>query len=150
MSIPVDYTSALLKSLSQDRLNNLIAQADARRILQEVKESPENYPAFDPLLTEKVTHIAYALLSCGCSLIEGADDSADEAENLGILERAGKLLSDAYRYNDSEADEKNYNLLIAGMALYAAKQYSRAYCIEGHKSRFQCWATNNTIRKKGF
>ena len=59
MSIPVDYTSALLKSLSQDCLNNLIAQADARRILQEVKESPENYPAFDPLLTEKVTHIAY-------------------------------------------------------------------------------------------
>lgn len=129
MSIPVDYTSALLKSLSQDRLNNLIAQADARRILQEVKESPENYPAFDPLLTEKVTHIAYALLSCGCSLIEGADDSADEAENLGILERAGKLLSDAYRYNDSEADEKNYNLLIAGMALYAAKQYSRAFIV---------------------
>ena len=129
MSIPVDYTSALLKSLSQDRLNNLIAQADARRILQEVKESPENYPAFDPLLTEKVTHIAYALLSCGCSLIEGADDSADEAENLGILERAGKLLSDAYRYNDSETDEKNYNLLIAGMALYAAKQYSRAFIV---------------------
>lgn len=50
MSIPVDYASALLKSLFQDRLNNLIAQADARRILQEVKESPENYPAFDPLL----------------------------------------------------------------------------------------------------
>lgn len=101
MSIPVDYTSALLKSLSQDRLNNLIAQADARRILQEVKESPENYPAFDPLLTEKVTHIAYALLSCGCSLIEGADDSADEAENLGILERAGKLLSDSFKFSAS-------------------------------------------------
>lgn len=33
MSIPVDYASALLKSLFQDRLNNLIAQADARRIL---------------------------------------------------------------------------------------------------------------------
>ena len=95
MSIPADYISDLLNELSQGRLGNLITQADARRILQEVKESPENYPAFDPLLTEKVTHIAYALLSCGCSLIEGADDSADGAENLGILERAGKLLSDA-------------------------------------------------------
>lgn len=59
-----------------------------------------------------MTHIAYALLSCGCSLIEGADDSADEAENLGILERAGKLLSDAYRYNDSEADEKIITCLL--------------------------------------
>lgn len=129
MSIPVDYTSDLLRKLSQERLNNLIAQADARRILQEVKESPKNYPNFDPLLTEKVTHIAYALLSCGCSLIENADKSVNVTESLAILERAGKLLSDAYKYNDNEVDEKNYNLLIAGMALYAAKQYSRAFIV---------------------
>ncbi len=129
MSIPVDYTSDLLRKLSQERLNNLIAQADARRILQEVKESPKNYPNFDPLLTEKVTHIAYALLSCGCSLIENADNSVNATESLAILERAGKLLSDTYKYNDNEVDEKNYNLLIAGMALYAAKQYSRAFIV---------------------
>ena len=129
MSIPVDYTSDLLRKLSQERLNNLIAQADARRILQEVKEIPKNYPDFDPLLTEKVTHIAYALLSCGCSLIENADNSVNITESLAILERAGKLLSDTYKYNDNEVDEKNYNLLIAGMALYAAKQYSRAFIV---------------------
>lgn len=66
MSIPVDYASALLKSLFQDRLNNLIAQADARRILQEVKESPENYPAFDPLLTEirNILKTVQTLLLC--------------------------------------------------------------------------------------
>lgn len=129
MSIPENYTSDLLRKLSQERLNNLIAQADARRILQEVKEIPSNYPDFDPLLTEKVTHIAYALLSCGCSLIENADNCVNIAESLTILERAGKLLSDAYKYNDNEVDGKNYNLLIAGMALYAAKQYSRAFIV---------------------
>lgn len=129
MSIPENYTSDLLRNLSQGRLNNLIAQADARRILQEVKEIPRNYPDFDPLLTEKVTHIAYALLSCGCSLIENADNSVNATESLAILERAGKLLSDTYKYNDNEVDEKNYNLLIAGMALYAAKQYSRAFIV---------------------
>ncbi len=69
------------------------------------------------------------MLSCGCSLIEDADNSANEAENLGILERAGKLLSYTYRYNDSETDEKKYNLLIAGMALYAARQYSHAFIV---------------------
>ena len=106
MSIPVDYTSDLLRKLSQERLNNLIAQADARRILQEVKESPKNYPNFDPLLTEKVTHIAYALLSCGCSLIENADNSVNATESLAILEQAGKLLSDTYKYNDNEFNEK--------------------------------------------
>lgn len=68
MSIPTDYATDLLNNLSQGRINNLIAQADARRILQEVKETAENYPKFDPSLTEKATHIAYVLLSCGCSI----------------------------------------------------------------------------------
>ena len=116
MSIPTEYTSELLKKISQGRLDNLITQVDARRILQEVKESSENYPDFDPLLTEKVTYIAYALLSCGCSLIENASNSINVTESLAILERAGKLLSDTYKYNDNEVDEKNYHLLIAGMA----------------------------------
>lgn len=129
MSIPENYTSDLLRKLSQGRLNNLIAQADARRILQEVKEISRNYPDFDPLLTEKVTHIVYALLSCGCSLIENADNNVNVTESLAILERAGKLLSDTYKYNDNEVDEKNHNLLIAGMALYVAKQYSRAFIV---------------------
>ncbi len=129
MSLPIDYTSDLIRILSEERLNNLIAQADARRILQEVKEEPKNYPDFDPLLTEKVTHIAYALLSCGCSLIENSDNSVNIAEGVATLERAGKILSDTYKYNEDEVDEKNYNLLFAGMSLYAAKQYSRAFII---------------------
>lgn len=104
-----------------------MAQADARRILQEVKEVPDNYPNFDPALTEKATHIAYALLSCGCSMIENTDSSTDEG--LAVLEKAGKILSDVFKYNPNEIDAKDYNLLIAGMALYAAKQYSRAYIV---------------------
>lgn len=129
MSIPTDYISDLLNELSQGRLDNLIAQADARRILQEVKEIPENYPDFDPLLTEKATHIAYALLSCGCSLMEKSNSNFTATESLSILEKAGKLLSDIYKYNDDEFDGKDYNLLISGMALYAAKQYSRAFIV---------------------
>lgn len=129
MSIPTDYISDLLNELSQGRLDNLITQADARRILQEVKEIPENYPDFDPLLTEKATHIAYALLSCGCSLMEKSNSNFTATESLSILEKAGKLLSDIYKYNDDEFDGKDYNLLISGMALYAAKQYSRAFIV---------------------
>jgi len=125
MSIPTDYAIDLLNSLSQRRIKNLIAQADARRILQEVKETAENYPNFDPALTEKATHIAYALLSCGCSMVENED--AETNEGLLALEKAGKILSDTFRFNPNEDKNKNYNLLIAGMALYAAKQYSRAF-----------------------
>lgn len=126
MSVPTNYIVELLKNLSKGRVENLIAQADARRILQEVKETTENYPNFDPALTEKVTHIAYALISCGCSMVENED--ANTNEGLAVLEKAGKILSDAYSFNPTEED-KNYNLLIAGMALYAAKQYSRAYIV---------------------
>lgn len=129
MSIPTDYISGLLNELSQGRLDNLITQADARRILQEVKEISENYPDFDPLLTEKATYIAYALLSCGCSLMEESNSNFTPTEILSILEKAGKLLSDIYKYNDDEFDGKDYNLLISGMALYAAKQYSRAFIV---------------------
>lgn len=129
MSIPADYISDLLNELSQSHLGNLITQADVRRILQEVKEIPENYPDFDPLLTEKATHIVYVLLSCGCSLMEESNSNITATESLSILEKAGKLLSDIYKYNDDEFDSKDYNLLISGMALYAAKQYSRAFIV---------------------
>lgn len=125
MSIPTSYTADLLNSLSQGRIKNLITQADARRILQEVKESTKNYPKFDSELTEKAIHIAYALLSCGCSMVE--NENTETSEGLLVLEKAGKILSDTFSFNATESENKNYHLLIAGMALYAAKQYSRAF-----------------------
>lgn len=127
MSIPTDYAVSLLRSLEQSRIENLITQTDARRILQEVRENPENYPNFDSALTEKVTYIAYTLISCGCSLIENED--VDPTEGLEVLEKAGKILSDAFKFNPDEVETKDYNLLIAGMSLYAAKQYSRAFIV---------------------
>ena len=127
MSIPSNYINDLINSLSQSRIDNIIAQTDARRILQEVKEISENYPNFDSVLTEKATHIAYALLTCGCSLIENGDES--NSEGFAMLEKAGKILSDAFKYNPDEVETKDYNLLIAGMALYSAKQYSRAFIV---------------------
>lgn len=127
MSIPSNYINELLIKLSQNRIENIIAQTDARRILQEIRENPENYPDFDPVLTEKATHVAYVMLSCGCSLIENQD--SDTSEGFAVLEKAGKILSDAFKYNPNELETRDYNLLIAGMALYAAKQYSRAFII---------------------
>nr|WP_206764594.1 DEAD/DEAH box helicase [Paenibacillus larvae] len=117
----------MLRSLEQSRIENLITQTDARRILQEVRENTENYPNFDSALTEKATYIAYTLITCGCSLIENED--VEPAEGLTALEKAGKILSDAFKFNPDEVETKNYNLLIAGMSLYAAKQYSRAFIV---------------------
>ena len=127
MSILSSHIDDLLRELSQSRVDNLIGQADARRILQEISETSENYPNFDSMLTEKATHISYAFLSCGCSLME--NDDSESAAGLVIVEKAGKILSDVYQYNSNEIETRDYNLLIAGMALYAAKQYSRAFIV---------------------
>ncbi len=127
MSMPTEYAISLLQSLAKSRIENLVTQADARRILQEVREIPENYPSFDSILTEKATHIAYTLITCGCSLVE--NDDGETNEGLAVLEKAGKILSDTFKFNRDEVETRNYNLLIAGMSLYAAKQYSRAFIV---------------------
>ena len=104
MSIPSNYINELLTKLSQNRIENIIAQTDARRILQEIRENPENYPDFDLVLTEKATHVAYVLLSCGCSLIENKDSNT--SEGFAVLEKAGKILSDAFKYNPNELKQE--------------------------------------------
>ena len=114
MSLPIEYIRELLAGISNDKIDNIITQTDARRILQEVKEDSKNYPNFDISLTEKATHIAYLLISCGCSLLE--QENIKSGEGLLILEKAGKILSDSFKYNSEEMDTKDNNLLISGMA----------------------------------
>ncbi|EKP3903509.1 DEAD/DEAH box helicase, partial [Listeria monocytogenes] len=111
MSLPIEYIRELLAEVSNDKIENIITQTDARRILQEVKEDSENYPNFDVSLTEKATHIAYLLISCGCSLL--AQENIKSGEGLLILEKAGKILSDNFKYNSEEMDTKDNNLLIS-------------------------------------
>lgn len=127
MSLPIEAAKIAAERLLSGRPQNIIAQTDARHILQEVREHEDNYPRFDPRLTEKATHIAYALIACGCSIVENGDSITNTTEGLSYLEKAGKILYDTYKYNPHEEDNKNYSLLIAGMALFAAKQYSRAF-----------------------
>ena len=132
MSLPIDVAKAAAERLLSGRMQNLILQADARHILQAVKEHEENYPKFDPRLTEKATHIAYTLIACGCSIVEKSESVDDTEIGLSYLERAGKILYDTYKNNELEEDNKNHDLLIAGMSLYAAKQFSRAFIAIGN------------------
>jgi len=127
MSFPIGIAKKTVSYLLAGKSQNIIAQTDARHILQEVREYEDNYPHFDPRLTEKATHIAYALIACGCSIVEMCDDDSNKEEGLIYIEKAGKILYDTYKYNLSEKGSKNYSLLIAGLSLYAAKQYSRAF-----------------------
>lgn len=127
MTLPIEHVNELLEKLNAGLFVNLEAQADARRVFQEVKEDERNYPRFDSNLTEKATHIAYSLLAAGCSILE--QNQPDTEKGIEVLERAGKVLSDVYRYNIDQNQEKNINLLLAGMSLFCAKQFSRAFIV---------------------
>jgi hypothetical protein len=129
MSLPTTIAKKTAGQLLSRRGQNIITQTDARHILQEVGEDRANYPKFDPLLTEKSTHIAYTLIACGCSIIENEENPTDIDEGLSLLEKAGKTLSDIYEHNSTNGTDKAYNLLLAGMSLFAAKQYSRAFVV---------------------
>jgi len=129
MSIPIDIAHETAMRLLSGRGRNIAAQNYARQILLEVEEIGSNYPNFDLHLTEKATHLAYTLIACGCSIVEDRMLKSvrdDAEEGMQFLEKAGKLLSDVFRHNRLEPN-RDYNLLISGMCLFAAKQYSRAF-----------------------
>lgn len=88
MAIPLEQARSVLAELRISQIENLFAQAHAKHVLHEVGETPENFPAFDPSLDDKVTFAVYALLAAGCSMVEqGASE-----EGVQAIERAASLL----------------------------------------------------------
>jgi len=84
MTIPADVARRLITQLDDPSISNLFAQADARFVLEEVGEEPENFPAFDPQLDDRTTMPAYALVALGCSLLVQGEHS--EGSRAGCLD----------------------------------------------------------------
>ena len=127
MSKYLNYADKLLKKLFSEEIEQLIVQSAARNILKEVGEEEEKIPRFSPKLVEKLTHVAFCYISCGCILIEKSNDRKEEG--FGYLEKAGKILSNLYKEEELNIEIKNLNVLIAGMSLYASKYYSKAFIL---------------------
>lgn len=125
MSVSDKILFQLEESLNSSYVTNLVAQVDARHILEQTSEDKKNYPNFDRHLQEKITYLAYLEIMSGCSLLE-AGTSPDKGRV--YLEKAGKIIGDAYLFEDDE-ETSNIQLLIGGMALYAANQYSRSFVL---------------------
>lgn len=123
MSIPLARARRLVADLGGTQIATLFAQAHARHVLHEVGEAAENLPAFDPILDDKVTVAAYALLAAGCSIIE----HGERHEGAAAVERAASLLQYAHGPATRESRESAFHVLVAGMAFYAAGHYSRAF-----------------------
>ncbi len=126
MTIPNEIAQRQLQAYRTNRIKNLFAQSSASYVLSEVGEAEENFPNFDSALIDKVTMLAYSILSAGVSLAERELSS----EAISAMEEAATLLNNMHA---SQADSKlssSFHVLIASMAFHAAGQYSRAFiCI---------------------
>ena len=123
MPIPNDDARRLLAELDGPDLANFMAQAEARHVLLEVGEAPENFPPFTVALDERITGLAYIYLAAGCSLIE----QGERAEGAAALERAARLLRNVHGPHAATSKESAFHILLAAMAAYAAGQYSWAF-----------------------
>jgi hypothetical protein len=123
VTIPLAQARALVADLQTAQIATLFAQAHAKHVLHEVKETEDNFPAFDPVLDDKVTVAAYALLAAGCSITE----QGERSEGAAAMERAASLLHYVHGPSVTDSRESGFHVLVAGMAFYGAGHYSRAF-----------------------
>jgi hypothetical protein len=123
MAVPPDVARAALSEYASSTVGSLASQGYAKHVLKEVSESPSNYPNFAANLEDKLTFLAYDLLSLGCSLME----SGDSIEGAKSVFQGASLLAQAYDPLATDDEEGGYHLLIAAMAFYCAGHYSRAF-----------------------
>lgn len=123
MALPNEIALSILKSYKSDIMQNQFAQSSASFILHEVNEDPNNFPKFDPLLIDKVTISAYAILAAGISLHE----TNPSMQSVSAIEEAATLLTNIH-FSRANVDVISANhILVASMAFYASGQYSRAF-----------------------
>ena len=125
MSVSIEHARRIVNSLMEAPIPNFIAQAKAKQLLQEVHELPEHFPRFTKGLDERVTFIAYRMLSAGCSLAE----QNLPVEGLLHLHAAGDLLESIHRTNAKTESVSGFHCLIGAMAFYACGHYSRAFVL---------------------
>lgn len=123
MPIPTEQARAVLDEFRSLRFANLFAQAHAKHVLLEVGEQPTNFPDFAVDLDDRVTFAAYSILAAGCSLLE----EGAKAEGAKALEQSAALLHFVHGPNVRTSRESAFHSFVAGLAFYAAGQYSRAF-----------------------
>ncbi len=123
MPIPLEQAFSLLTALETQEFSHLFAQAHAKHVLREVRESPSNFPGFATALDDKVTFAAYGLLAAGCSIME----QQNRGEGAPAVERAASLMEYIHGPSANDSRESRFHVFLAAMAFYAAGQYSRAF-----------------------
>jgi replicative superfamily II helicase len=125
MSFSIEHSLSIAASLQVEPIPNFISQAKAKQLLQEVHELPKNFPGFTKDLDDRVTFVAYRMLSAGCSLVEQGRLGEGHLQ----LHSAGDLLESIHRTSARTESISGFHCLIGAMAFYACGHYSRAYVL---------------------
>lgn len=123
LALPNEVSLNVLKAHNTKWTRNLFAQSSASYVLHEVNETYNNFPQFDPLLGERVTTSAYAILSAGISLHE----IEPSFQSVAAIKEAASLLTNIHISKAQAAEVSSHHILIAAMAFYSCGEYSRSF-----------------------
>jgi hypothetical protein len=114
-----------LRKLNSDELiQGLIAQADARYILFNTSEQRENFPAYT-IQDDNLSILALYYLEVGCSF--------GENQNLELcrepMEKGASILEFIHGSEANKTELSNYYCLVSALAYYVSFQYSKSFIL---------------------
>lgn len=112
--------------LDDEVFRNRVAQAHSRAVLQRLEVPTEEWPRYDPELTNKLHHTAHYLLSHGLRL---KDESTTAAMGDSLLKDGAEILEYLYSQDPSPRGEALHQCFNAALGYYIAGYYARAFVL---------------------
>lgn len=120
-----DQIQEKLDRIEKDpQLQNLIAQANARYILYNTKESIDNFPKYT-IKDNKLNLLAFHYLNLGCRFIE----NKHLKNGMFPLEKGASILENIHGSPEVKTNLGNYYGLISALSYYVCFQYSKAFIL---------------------
>ncbi len=111
---------------SDSTLQNLIAQANARYILYNTRESEENFPRYT-IKDEQLNILAFKYLNIGCNYFE----NENYTKAARSLEKGASILEHIHGSINIETKNKKLFCLISALSYYVCFQYSKSFILIG-------------------
>ena len=121
----IEHIEESYRALESDStLQNLIAQANARYILYNTRESQQNFPRYT-IKDEQLNILAFKYLNIGCNYFE----HHDYTKAASSLEKGALVLEYIHGSINTETKNKSLFCLISALAYYVCFQYSKSFIL---------------------
>lgn len=121
----IEHIEESYRALESDStLQNLIAQANARYILYDTRESLQNFPRYT-IKDEQLNILAFKYLNIGCNYFE----NRNYTKAAHSLEKGASILEHIHGSINVETKNKKLFCLISALAYYVCFQYSKSFIL---------------------